>query len=109
LAGWRLVFYPEAKALHYGGASSASAPSRFLVEKQRANLQYWKKYHGRTSSFIYQLIGCLHFAIRAMGWGIVYLTLRSSRHRAEIEVQQYLKCLHWTLDFRTLNGLGKQS
>ena len=42
LAGWRVVFYPEARALHYGGASSKNAPARFLVEKQRANLQYWK-------------------------------------------------------------------
>ena len=107
-AGWRVVFYPEAKALHYLGASSANAPSRFLVEKQRANLQYWKKYHGRTSSFIYLLIDCLHYAIRATGWGIVYLTQRSSRHRAQIKIQQYLKCLRWALDIRTLNKLGKQ-
>ncbi len=107
LAGWRVVFYPEAKALHYGGASAANAPSRFNVEMQRANLKYWKKYHGRISLFFYLLIGCLSYAIRAAGWGVVYLTKRSSRYRAEIEVQQYLKCLRWALDFRTLSELGK--
>jgi hypothetical protein len=53
-----VVFYPEARALHYGGASSKNAPARFLVEKQRANLRYWKKYHGRISLFFYLLIGC---------------------------------------------------
>ena len=107
LAGWRVVFYPEARALHYGGASAANAPSRFNVEMQRANLQYWKKYHGRVSLFFYLLIGFLSYSIRAAGWGIVYLTQRSSRYRAEIEVQQYLKCLRWVLDSRTLNELGK--
>jgi GT2 family glycosyltransferase len=107
LAGWRVVFYPEAKALHYGGASAANAPSRFNVEMQRANLQYWKKYHGRISVFIYLLIGCLSYAIRATGWGFVYLTQRSSRYRAEIELTQYLRCLRWALGFSTLNQLGK--
>lgn len=107
LAGWRVVFYPEARALHYGGASAANAPSRFNVEMQRANLQYWKKYHGRVSLLFYLLIGFLSYAIRAAGWGIVYLTQRSSRYRAEIEVQQYLKCLRWVFDSRTLNELGK--
>jgi GT2 family glycosyltransferase len=108
LAGWRLVFYPEARALHYGGASSANAPSRFLVEKQRANLQYWKKYHGRTSLIFYQLFGCLNYAIRTAGWGVVYLIRRSSRHRAHVALKQYLECLRWALDFRTLKEVGKQ-
>jgi GT2 family glycosyltransferase len=108
LAGWRLVFYPEAKALHYGGASSATAPSRFLVEKQRANLQFWRKYHGRISSFFYLLIGCLHYGIRSTGWGVVYLTQRSSRSKAHIEVKKCLECLQWTFDFSTLNELRKQ-
>jgi GT2 family glycosyltransferase len=108
LAGWRLVFYPEAKALHYGGASSANAPSRFLVEKQRANLQFWKKYHGRTSLFFFLLIGCLNYSIRAMGWSAVYLMLSSMRSRAHIEVKQYLACLRWTFQLSTFKEFGKQ-
>jgi GT2 family glycosyltransferase len=108
LAGWRVVFYPEAQALHYGGASSANAPSRFVVEMQRANLQFWKKYHGRLSVFVYLLIACLSYAIRATAWGFLYVTRSSSRSRAHIEVKQYLRCLRWALDFRTLSELGKQ-
>ena len=108
LAGWRVVFYAEASAVHYGGASAASQPSRFNVEMQRANLQYWKKYHGRVSLFFYLLIGCLSYSVRALGWSGVYLMKRSSRYRAQIEVKQYLKCLRWVLDFRTHNELVKQ-
>jgi GT2 family glycosyltransferase len=108
LAGWRVVFYPEASAVHYGGASAANQPSRFNVEMQRANLQYWKKYHGRISLFFYLLIGCLSYTVRALGWSGVYLMKRSSRYRAQIEVKQYLKCLRWVLDFRTHNELVKQ-
>ena len=107
LAGWRVVFYPDAKALHYGGASSANAPSRFNVEMQRANLQYWKKYHGRISLLFYLLIGCLSYVVRAMGWAVVFLTKKSARSRANIEVKQYLKCIRWVFDVRTLTELVK--
>jgi GT2 family glycosyltransferase len=34
-AGWRVVFYPEAAAIHHCGASSSKAPSRFYVERTR--------------------------------------------------------------------------
>jgi GT2 family glycosyltransferase len=108
LAGWRVVFFSEASAIHYGGASAASARSRFNVEMQRANLQYWKKYHGRFSLFLYLMISCLSYGIRAVGWSLVYLTKRSSRYRANLEVKQYLKCLRWALDFKTHNELVKQ-
>ena len=42
------------------------------------------------------------------GWSLVYLTKRSSRYRANLEVKQYLKCLRWALDFKTHNELVKQ-
>ncbi|HET6142771.1 MAG TPA: glycosyltransferase family 2 protein [Candidatus Acidoferrales bacterium] len=108
LAGWRVVFYPEAKALHYGGASAANARSRFNVEMQRANLQYWKKYHGRISLFLYLMIGCLSYAVRAVGWAAIFLVKKSSRSRANIEMKQYLKCIRWVFESSTLNELVKQ-
>jgi len=108
LAGWRVVFYPEAKAIHYGGASSKNAPSRFNVELQRANLQIWAKYHGRISVFLYLLISCLGYSFRAAGWSLVYLTKPALRSRAGIEVKQYLKCLRWTVKFKSRKELGKQ-
>lgn len=108
LAGWRVVFFPDASAVHYGGASAANAPSRFNVEMQRANLQYWKKYHGRISSFFFLLIGLLSYIVRAVGWAAVYLTKKSSRGRAQIEVKQYMKCIRWVLDFSAHEQLVKQ-
>lgn len=46
-SGWRIVFYPEAEAIHYGGASTtAKDPVRFSVTQQRSILRYWKKHHG---------------------------------------------------------------
>jgi GT2 family glycosyltransferase len=97
LAGWRIVFYPEAEALHYGGASSSNAPVRFSVEMERANLQYWQKYHGRILLFFYKLVVYLHHTVRAVGWGLAYLGKPSSRSRAQFEVIQNVACIRWLL------------
>src|SRR5262249_45576234 len=50
-AGWRVVFYPEAEAVHYCEGSSSSEPIRFYVEKHRANMQYCQTYHSKFTVF----------------------------------------------------------
>ena len=42
--GWRVVFYPEAQAIHYRGGSSAKKdPVWLALTQQRSVLRYWKK------------------------------------------------------------------
>ena len=67
--GWQVVFYPGAKIVHHGGASSANAPARFWVEMQRANLQYWLKHNGRGSAVVYYFCLILHNLIRVAAFG----------------------------------------
>ena len=97
LAGWRIVFYPQAEALHYGGASSANAPIRFFIEMQRANLQYWKKYHGRVSLFFYLLVVWLNHIVRTLAWSLTYLARPKRRSRASSEIIQNTACMRWLL------------
>lgn len=95
--GWRVVYFPEAEAVHYGGASSANAPARFYVEMQRANLLYWKKYHGPISVFVYWLMVWLNGATRAVGYGLVYLLIASARAHARFEIGRNLASLRWLM------------
>jgi GT2 family glycosyltransferase len=45
-AGWRIVFYPGAQAIHYYATSTTKRdPVRFAVLQQNSVLYYWKKYH----------------------------------------------------------------
>jgi GT2 family glycosyltransferase len=97
LAGWRVVFFAGAEALHYGGASSSNAPLRFFVEMQRANLQYWKKYHGRTSLFFYLFYGFLNYSIRLIAWGLLYIVHPARRSKAQSEIKQNITGLRWLL------------
>ena len=92
-ANWRLVFFAGAKAIHYGGASSAAAPLRFYREMQKANLQYWKKHHGRFSSILYVGITVLHELIRVVGHSVLGLLEPGVHHDSAEKVRRSMYAL----------------
>jgi GT2 family glycosyltransferase len=98
--GWRVVFYAEAKAIHYGGGTTARSPIPFYIALQRANLQYWEKHHGRLRMSAYFLVTCLHQLTRIVGYAAVYLTRRNSRAQSSYKVKRSVASFLW------LTGLG---
>ena len=101
-AGWRNFFCAESAAVHYGGASSGLSPARFYVEKQRANLQYWKKHHGRVASFAYLCTALFYEALRATGYTIAYLSRSSIRDEAAARIRRSLLCIACLAKLRTV-------
>lgn len=94
-AGWRVVFYPNAEALHYGAASSGQAPTRFYVEMRRANLQYFRKHYGRLGGVGYLLTTWVHESFRILGYGALYCCNRYKRADAAFKVSRSLSCIKW--------------
>lgn len=94
-AGHRIVFFAGAEAIHYGGASSSSAPVRFYVEMQRANLQYWRKHHGFPAQLGYIFFSKLHHALRIAGYSILYLVRPSRREESGAKIRRSRACLGW--------------
>ncbi len=45
-AGWQVVFFPGARAIHDRGKITAPYPVRFAVAQQRSVFYYWRKHHG---------------------------------------------------------------
>lgn len=45
-AGWQVVFYPGAQAIHDRGRTTAPYPVRFALAQQKSVLHYWSKHHG---------------------------------------------------------------
>jgi len=94
-AGWGIFYVPQAEAIHYGGASSANAPVRFFIEKQRADLQYWRKHHGRLARGCYFLISCLYHLLRIIGHAGA-ACLRKHRAQAHrFKMKRSWCCLCW--------------
>jgi len=95
LGGSKLVFVPLAEAIHYGGASSSNSPVRFYIEKQRADLQYWKKHHSRMATACFFLISCLHLLLRVAGYSLAFLFHQGARQDYCYKVKRSFACLKW--------------
>jgi GT2 family glycosyltransferase len=108
LGGSRLVFVSSAEAIHYGGASSSNSPVRFYIEKQRADLQYWKKHHSRIAAMFFFLISCLHLLLRTVGYSFALLLRKSARHVYQYKIKRSLACLKW-LFFESFRPIEKRS
>jgi len=101
--GWRVTFYPVAHAIHYCRASSDRAPTRFYIEKNRANLQYFRKHHGLPGVMGSWLAVWLHQIVRILGYGGVYLFRQADRAMADYKVRRSAACLLWLMGLRKAN------
>jgi GT2 family glycosyltransferase len=97
-AGWRVVFYPEAQAVHYGGGASARVPVSSYLEMQKANLQYWKKHHSRPGQWAYLASMWLHDSIRYLAYSAAALLGDSWRARVGLKAQRSRASLRWLLN-----------
>jgi len=92
-AGKMLMFFPQAKAIHYGGGSSGNAPVRFSLEQIRARFQYWEKYHGEAGIMCFALIVALHHLVRIFGGLSLYLIRPGGRERRRDKIAANWKAL----------------
>ncbi len=93
---WEIVFFPVAKVIHYGGASSSAAPIKFSLEMLKADFQYWGKYHKNFSLIIYFLIKLYHYAIRLIGGMVLYTLMKDSlKMKYKNKVKAHLACINW--------------
>ena len=94
-AGWPVVFYPEAAAIHYGGGTTAQAPVYFYVEMQKANLQYWKKHHSRPAQIAYLASVWMHDSIRYLAYSAASVFGKSWRERVSWKAKRSLASMQW--------------
>ena len=94
-AGEGVVFFAEAGAIHYGGASSSHAPLRFYLELYRATWQYWRKHHGTLAQLGFLAAFSVHHAIRLLGAAVIYLCMPSQRPNTATKFKRSLACLQW--------------
>ena len=92
-AGWKIVFFPEAQAVHYGGGSSEQAPLYCYVQMQKANLQYWRKYHNLASYCCYWGLLYLAHAMRSAAFSCLYLLKSSARSRMLPKMRRHVACV----------------
>jgi GT2 family glycosyltransferase len=92
-AGWKRMYFAEARAFHYGGASSDNAPIRFYIERQRANIQFWKKHRSWLGVAACHVLIYLNEMIRIVGHSARFLTKKSLRADSVLKVKRSWACL----------------
>lgn len=99
-AGWKVVYFPEAESLHYGGGTTAQAPVFFSLEMQRSNFQYWQKNYSRASELPYLVIVWIHQAVRLVGYSLLSLAAKPNRTAAAFKAKRSLACMRWLMQLR---------
>jgi GT2 family glycosyltransferase len=92
--GWKLSFLSTAQAIHHGGGSSRNAPIRFFLEKQKADLQYWRKHHSAPKAFAYLVISIVHMLLRIVGYSLGQIAWTDSASSYKYKVQRSIACLN---------------
>jgi GT2 family glycosyltransferase len=90
-----VVFFAGAEAIHYGGASSSSAPVHFYLEQCRANWRYWQKHYGLLPKFGFLCAFGIHHFVRLVGSGFLYVCSPSQRSQTLLRLRKSLTCLQW--------------
>ena len=65
-AGWQVMFYPGAQAIHDRGKTTAPFPAHFAVAQQRSVLHYWTKHHTFFGVLGIRCIMLFHHSMRYM-------------------------------------------
>ncbi len=97
-AGWEVVFFPGASAVHHSAASSAAAPIKYYIEQRRAKITYWEKHNGIISVLGIKLIVLLYQVTRIMSGSLLYIMLPSKRSSLSHKIKKSFECMLWMLN-----------
>jgi len=100
-AGYRNVYCATAEAIHFGGGTTAKAPVYFYIERQRANIQFWRKYHSNVGVGFYLLTVLLNEVVRLLGYSTLFIVKKSSRANAFLKMKLSAACLLWLSGVRS--------
>ena len=99
-AGWQVVSYPGAQAIHDRGKTTAPYPVRFSVAQQRSILQYWDKHHGFWGRIGIRAIRLFHYLVRYAFAAVSSLAYPAGRARSEVRKQVNRACLRQLISGR---------
>lgn len=84
-AGWRRVFYPDARIIHVdgGGKSTSQVNVKMLVQLQKSLMIYFRKNLGLGPWAIAKLMFLISNAARSLGWFVTSFFTRSPIARSK--------------------------
>jgi GT2 family glycosyltransferase len=97
-AEWQVVFYPDARAIHDRGKTTAPFPVRFAVAQQRSVLHYWTKHHTFLGVLGIRSLMIFRNLSRYMVAALAHFVLPRRRSQSEVRKRVSIACLRQLLD-----------
>ena len=92
-AGWQLYWVPQAVVTHHGGQSSKQVASKMFLQLYQSKVRYFRKHHGRLSTFGYKCILGLAAAVRIALSALAFLEPPKQRSHHTGLAQNYRQLL----------------
>jgi len=98
--GWKVMFVPEATAVHFGGGSTSNDPLRYSIEILRANMKYWQKHHGLAGRVAAHALALLHHGIRLGARTLTTAAGLGASAESKLKLREDRVCVRWLLTGR---------
>ncbi len=93
--GWKVMFTPEARIIHYGGRSTRIQQRSFLLQLHGSVLVFMRIHRGRMSFILMRLLIGTFFLIRMPYWWLKgALDSRNRRSSLETAITYAIGCLY---------------
>jgi len=89
MKGWKVMFAPVGRIIHFGGQSTAQKPVAMIVQLRLSILRFMKKHYSRPAYLIARFLVALFFAIRLPAWLAKALIRPAARNEAAIKMKAY--------------------
>ncbi|MGZ4881869.1 MAG: glycosyltransferase family 2 protein, partial [Halobacteriota archaeon] len=96
-AQWLVMYYPYSEAIHFGGASSSVAPTKYYIENRKSRLLYFQKNHGRWARAVDTGALFVESALRAAAWSMICWLGRGDARRNALSRDRHAACLKWLM------------
>lgn len=92
-AGWKIVWVPTARVVHYGGQSTRQVATQMFLQLYASKVIYFRKHRGRVIASLYKLLLTLVSISRIVGVRVAVLRKRSSKPHYESIAENYRQLL----------------
>ncbi|HEX9654699.1 MAG TPA: glycosyltransferase family 2 protein [bacterium] len=101
MAGWQVVYFPRAEAVHVGGGSSSASSAKYWIERNRSLLLYWQKHHGRVGRMYAAGMMLIRQVLRAIAGLLRYIVKPSAKLEIVLKLKESMASIHGLLNSHT--------
>ncbi len=101
-AGWRIVYWPQARIRHWGGYSTSQVRDAMGVEALRSTNRLFRKCYGHNSAMVHRLMAAVVTAGKLVAFAVCWLADRGANQRARFrhKLALHREVLRWALGRR---------